>query len=414
MRRRMLACLALPGLLRAGAGKVLLRPTRGHDHGLLAHGHAHNLGIPHAAGGGHHFSSHSGAYIHNGVLHRPPAAHRDAYAVPPAPGHEAPQAAAPHTGLPHNPYDHSTGHQYIPPAASPAGGLSGMGTGMGGGLSGMGMGMGGVMSVLPAVAAGTAVAHLAGHRASASAHPGAPGTAGEWQSTAICNAYASESPLTLVHWQGQFKMTSSPLLYKTCRAHDKTLQDGDKFAFHVGDAPIGTFNVTHAARRGIMVLVVTRDAQNASRAAFVSHTFRGHTPQAAALVDAYAGKGPGQQAKVLDGGTPLDFSQEVALRPGAHLVSLVDASDMNTTIGQVPVEVPSNLNAKYLFARVGYAGLASGGSGAFKPELVVLPLPLKPMVLPTTAGKQDKHSGATTGTRAAPLLILALAAMHVG
>uniref|UniRef100_A0A7S1R895 DUF4397 domain-containing protein n=1 Tax=Alexandrium catenella TaxID=2925 RepID=A0A7S1R895_ALECA len=225
---------------------------------------------------------------------------------------------------------------------------------------------------------------------------------GNWQSLTVCNAYASQTPLTMVHVQGQFKKTSSPLLYKTCRPHDKVIADGDNFTFSLGDAGVGAFNITSASTRAIMVLIVGRDSTNTSKASFISHTFRGNEAQSAVLVDAYAGNSTGK-AKVLDGKTPLDFFQEVALKPGAHMVSL-NATGETGVASQVPVEVPNDKQAKYLVARVGYAPPA-GGEQAFPQELVVLPLPLKPVAMPT---QKPQRSSAASRDVMRPLLLLML------
>lgn len=275
----------------------------------------------------------------------------------------------------------------------------------------MGMGMGGLMGMaggmMPAMMAGTAIAHMTGHHGGPRA---APGAVGDWQSLAICNAYPSKTPLTMVHWQGKFQKKSSPLLYKTCRSHDQVLADGDNFTFSLGDSTVGSFNVTSVMNRAIMVLVVGRDSQNATKASFISHTFRGNAPQSAALVDAYVGKGAGK-AKVLDGNTSLDFFQEVALKPGAHMVSL-NVTGEQAASGQVPMEVPSDAHAKYLLARVGYAGPAEKGE-AFPQELVALPVPMKPVALPTPKPQQHSAAGPTRAPRLVLLSVLVGAARAV-
>lgn len=398
--------LPLLWLLGVRASHFRLRPANQLGH---RHEHYHNI-QNHPMG--HHLSTRSGAYVHNGILHRPQRAAPGAreaqqhHGLPPHGGGGSP-AGAPHH--PHATGAAGAGHTYIPPSDHSWGPSMGGSTG---GLVG-GAGLGGVAgSALPAIATGTAIANMAGaHRRHSAAR--SAGAIADWQSIAICNAYASLTPLTVVHTQPQLNKTSAPLLYKTCRAHDQVLHDGDTLRFQAGDLLVGTFNVTHAVNRGIMVLVVMRDSsrgRGSTGAAFVSHALRRTAPHSAVLVDTLlpGGQRSAASVEVRDGQRALDFPSEVPMQPGAHVLTLVNTSDQQPVAdtAAIPLEVPNDSSSNFLVVRVGHDGMAGGAPE--QQELLVLPLPIRPLALATH--EQQPRASRSRATAAGACLLPALAA----
>lgn len=198
------------------------------------------------------------------------------------------------------------------------------------------------------------------------------------QHLVICNAYASDSPLEILHVDQQRPLTSDRALnYKECREFTLPLMEGDRLDFKAGGHNVGTFHATSMPKAAASLLLVPRGRDRFTRSlAFESHAFADLKNPQIAVVDAFRGNATGSlhikenlKAAAPPGRAAMEealrFNSVVAVAAGDYHVGLAE-TESSGALTALPLR--ASPRAKCVVMRVG-GGYHQGV--AFPQELVV-------------------------------------------
>lgn len=187
----------------------------------------------------------------------------------------------------------------------------------------------------------------------------------------VCNAYPYQYPMDV--FLGQEKLTQKPLAYKSCEEFMKTLKDGDKLDFKVGDSSAGSFSVSALPENdAVLLLVIYRHDARSTAVKFESHIFSNLVNSQIAVLDTY--RGPSKSVPRIrdvsdaktDRNEELRYDSVVALNQGRYEVVLQDAGGETKAVHEL---VALNRES-YAVVRV---GLEAEEGESYPQDLIVFP-----------------------------------------
>mmetsp|Transcript_59588 Transcript_59588/g.128972 ORF Transcript_59588/g.128972 Transcript_59588/m.128972 type:complete len:306 (+) Transcript_59588:68-985(+) len=188
----------------------------------------------------------------------------------------------------------------------------------------------------------------------------------------VCNAYPDSEAIDV--FQGETKITDSPMSYKSCQEFPAKLKDGEKLHFEVGSERAGSFTVSDLPRHdAVLMLVIYRHDALTAQVAFESHVFAKLVNAQIAVLDTYRGfaKGTPRIQDQTDAKTErseeLRFDSVVAVNPGVYEV-VIEGPDSEIKARQ---ELIALNRESYVVVRCGVE--PPQGQEAYGQDLIIFP-----------------------------------------